>query len=236
MFYEKLAQAKEEKRREGLSAGQKIGVGLGGLAGGLAIPSALSHIPALDRAMFESDFSRQADDLARKYTGEGSILAANNAYNAAIRKHRADATAEKERIWEERSELEDTIKRQARQAGVSAEDIDSEADEYLSWKLNHNSPETEALAELDAAETRGFYQMADAPNRHQARDDIAQAAYDAVKREHADLASEIPTLRESHKRIMGKRAPLFLAPSILAAGYGTKKLFDRYNARKQRKD
>ena len=34
MFYEKFAEAKEEKKRKGLSAGQMLGVGAGGLLGG----------------------------------------------------------------------------------------------------------------------------------------------------------------------------------------------------------
>ena len=235
MFYEKLAQAKQEKKK-GLSTGQKIGVGLGGLAGGLAIPSALSHIPALDRAMFETDFSRRADDLASKYTGDASENAASDAYNAVIHKHREAENADKLRRATQRADLENAVKEQARRAGVSAEDIASGTGEYRNFWLNNDTPEIRALSELDAEDLKWWNQRSNTPRLKRLGGDEAQAAYDAVKREHADLASEIPTLRERHKRIMGKKIPLFLVPSILAGGYGTKKLFDRYNQRKQQKD
>ena len=61
MFYEKLAEAKQEKKRKGLSTKQKLGVGVAGAAG--LIPGAYAAIKPAHYSHRYYDFLRNKPDL-----------------------------------------------------------------------------------------------------------------------------------------------------------------------------
>jgi hypothetical protein len=196
MFYEKLAEAKEEKKRKGLSTGQKIGVGGTGLLGYAMSSrrykplfswedSRLGH----DLLISGRDNKLRDLDLADIIVADGKRAGTFHAdgtpdYKAALRSLRVGDTAK------------------TPNSGLRSVTVTDGIKEQLDRLLEAEDPWTK-------------------PVKRKLADEYSTAASKARN----ELDRKTLTRKRIRHGIVG-----------LTAGYGAKKLFDRYNARKQERN
>ena len=207
MFYEKLAEAKQEKKREGLSGLQMGGVGLAGAAGATA--PALGAVYGKPTSTFNKILSNNKYETQMDKLRDESIL--------AKAKFEAQDAPMQESLNKYR-EMRDKTKSTLRKGRREPSQVTKQGKPYFLIKegldaLENQLPKMQNLVDLQQKDIDNLYQ-----------------AHVRARNQTSTLMDELRGKSHTSKRNK-------LLGTMGLAGVGTafaaKKLFDRYNKRKQ---